>query len=242
VHGVIFEFEDGSRSGVLMENNTEIVPLLDDQTIMSRGSKWISVVKPGDYIVGVSGYQLIRSATRYLCHTLNLQFASGQSMSFASRHRPWQGDEFSYTMPSQSLFLVNKLIFDTVQGCRGFDGSVTSVHLCVDRSTVVYLPRPCKNTLQLLLLIANRIDSDRIAEGEKAISGDIWWSILSYLEGYDVLGRATSALVVRESGTSRSTSEAPSRRLVAREFGTSRSTSEAPSSANPFWYLSSPSL
>jgi hypothetical protein len=76
VHGVVFEFDDGSRSGIVLSHYNEVMTPLDDQVVMSRAGTWVSVVEPGDYIVGVSGYQLADTPD-YLCHTLNLHFASG---------------------------------------------------------------------------------------------------------------------------------------------------------------------
>jgi hypothetical protein len=87
----------------------------------------------------------------------------------------------------QPVFLVDKLIFRYGQGCRGFDGLETSVHLLVEQSIAEYLPPPCKMNLQLLMLIVNRIDKGRVAECRNALGEDIWWSILGYLKGYDLL-------------------------------------------------------
>jgi hypothetical protein len=184
VHGVVFEFDDASRSGILLSNYGHVMVPLEDHILLSRPScRWESVVKPGDYIVCVSGYQLAGTPD-YLCHTLSLQFASGQTMSFASSHLPWKGEEFSYVV--RQPFLVNELIFRRGLGCQGFDGLVTSVHLLVEQSTAEYLPRPCKMNLQLIMLIADRIDKSRIAEGKNSIGGELWWSVLRYLQGYDL--------------------------------------------------------
>jgi hypothetical protein len=151
---------------------------------------WRSVAEPGDYIISVTGYQLTEGTPDYLCHTLNLLFALGQFMSFASPHLPWRGEYFSYIVPSPT-FLVNRIVFQRGRGCQGMNGELTSVHLQVNQLTSEYLPRPCKKNLQLILLIANRVDKGRISEGESAIGGDIWWSILGFLKSYDLLEEET---------------------------------------------------
>jgi hypothetical protein len=187
VHGVIFEFDDGNRGGILMSDDCQIILHLDDESIMSRHEcRWISVAEPGDYIVSVTGNQLAEGIPDYLCHTLNLQFASGQFMSFASHHLPWRGKEFSYIVTSPT-FLVNRIVFQRGRGCQGFDGELTSVHLHVNRLTSEYLPRQSKTKLLLILLIADRVDRGRTAEGESALGEDIWWSILRFFKGYDLL-------------------------------------------------------
>lgn len=65
----MFKFDDGNRGGTLVNVGGQIMLLL------------LSVAELGDYIASVTGNQLmVIEAWNYLCHTLNLLFASGQSM------------------------------------------------------------------------------------------------------------------------------------------------------------------
>lgn len=185
VHGVVFVFDNGQRGGVLLSNSAYTMPL-DDMSIMSRSEcHWAHVTTRGDFIVRVSGNQLANSGVRFLCHRLDLEFASGQTMSFASKYIPWKGERFSYLV--NQPFLVTKLNFERDVGCVGFDGLQTSIHLPVEKSTAAHLPPECKKRILLLLLIAQRSDNERCAFGEKGVNEEIWWSmILSYLNGYDL--------------------------------------------------------
>jgi len=88
VHGVIFEYGDEHhRSGILQDNDGRLIPTLDDGNIAARSrgfnNTWRNVTNPGDYIVRITGHQLEgRLPPPYLCHTLNLIFASGQTIRF----------------------------------------------------------------------------------------------------------------------------------------------------------------
>lgn len=194
VHGIIFEFENGRRSGVLLDNAGSSIALTNF-AIRTRGPVWRNV-EPGDYIVRISGHQLVSGAPAYLCHTLKLNFASGSTLSFAANHLPWKGDQFVMNVPAN--FLVNSLVFfndyhPTHTGmrirsggsCRAFHGIETSIHLPIDRTHAHRLPRTCKQRLKFLLLVAQRVSNER----EEEFSLDAWWSVLSFMTGYDLLGR-----------------------------------------------------
>jgi len=195
VHGIIFQFENGRRSGILLNNDGSNTALGDDN-IDSRNPHWMDV-EPGDYIVKISGKQLVTTSAPYLCHALKLKLASGRTLAFASNYLPWQGEPFVMNVPPN--YLVNSLVFynddhhNTHPGvrsrsggyCRAFHGMETSIHLPIDRIHAHRLPRACKQRLKLLLLVAQRVENEREAE----IGRDAWWSILSFMTGYDLLGQ-----------------------------------------------------
>ena len=57
-------------------------------------------------------------APNYLCHSLQLKFASGQIIDLQGDSEPWQGKYFSYSPPPD--FYVHELKFDG-------DGRLSSV-------------------------------------------------------------------------------------------------------------------
>lgn len=184
-HGFIVELQDGTRRGILLQNNGDTMPIWNSQHIISRGGSWVDLRVPGDYLVRVSGNHL-RPESPYLCHTLRLEFASGQVIQFASQHSPWRGEEFQFNLGQDHLLYVNELRFRGGR-CTGFSGVSTSLHLPLSKQNAAYLQRIYKKQLLLIMEIAQRQENDRSAAGEKALGSDAWWKVLSFLKGYELL-------------------------------------------------------
>jgi hypothetical protein len=173
VHGFVLEFLDGTRSGVLLDNDGDMLDLDNDASLLDRSKEytegWIPVPVLGDYIVGVSGFQL-NHGENYVCHSVVLQFAS--------THQPWRGVEFRYNRCDSAPFREQADL-----------SPLTSVHLPVHRSIAEHLPPDVKTNLMLIFQIAERVDEYLIAGAcESQIADEVWWSILGYLTGYDLVG------------------------------------------------------
>jgi len=186
IHGVIFEFLDGHRAGVLLTNSGWRMSLTDND-IQERGgaNRWVNVA-PGDYITKVSGRQL-RAASIYLCHTLILEFASGQAIYFEGGQQDWRGEPFSYEV-TQPL-LVTGLEFGRGLSeefpnrgyCKGVIGNRTSIHLPFSKPMVVYLPDSFKMQIFRVTGIAREMDAERKRQGRASVGTDAWWKVLGYL-------------------------------------------------------------
>lgn len=219
VHGIIFEYQGGKRSGILLTNSGAEMGL-DDASIASRGAlhTWRDV-QPGDYLVRISGNQL-SGDDMYLCHSLNLHFASGKTLAFASEHLAWKGESFSRSI--NQPFLVNSLAFDTKLGFQSCQGSVTSIHLPITQATAGNLPSQCKKKLRLILDLTDQLDSGRIVTGaDRDIGRDAWWTMLGFLTGYDLLDDAQNCKLYiadlrRRRSQQGSSGRAPRRRRLRR--------------------------
>jgi hypothetical protein len=179
VHGVVFEFVDGTRRGVVLTNGGSTLGL-DNLSIETRGGRWVDV-EPWDTIQRVSGHQL-RNARPYLCHSLTIDFASGRSASFHSHHEPWKGEAFSYDMPD--LCLPYMLRFGTSGKCIRVVGLQSSIHWPLSPEMKQYLPVDHQNMLLFLCMVARRFDKDR---RENQLGKDVWWKILSHLKGHNLM-------------------------------------------------------
>jgi hypothetical protein len=87
VHEIVSKFEDGHRSGIILENSCS--PRLNDVSGVGRLGTLYEVKEPGDYITSISGHNLSDGTPSNLCHTPMLQFASGQKFLFASGNNSW---------------------------------------------------------------------------------------------------------------------------------------------------------
>ena len=170
VHGLIFELIDGTRLGYVVD----LQSIDNDEAIAKkRGGEWVDI-KNGDYVKAISGYNLSRAC--FLCHSIRLELASGQTITFASQHEPWKGEPFRYNLPENSL--LQHVSFHKGR-CVGVTAAETSLHLPVKSlERVATLPKLYRNKFYLLQLIAQRIDTNRLEkEGERPLGKDLWRSI-----------------------------------------------------------------
>lgn len=188
IHGVVFEFRDGRRAGILLNNDGNSMDLRNNLIIARGGggndrvnvrNKWVNVA-PGDYIVKVSGNHLV-NVHDFLCHKLVFEFASGNIFSFTADNENLSGRPFSYEV--EQPFLVTGLDF-----CRGTHddrratlhhllGIRTWVHLPVVRANAPHFPGYIKNGINFLLLTARR---------RAELPAEISENILEFLQGYDI--------------------------------------------------------
>ncbi|CAB9514519.1 expressed unknown protein [Seminavis robusta] len=131
LQGAIFLFFDGHREGKLSavrkrgilckgrKLETDIHVDVEQFENTLRGAQFVKIEQPGGRIRTISGRRLTRimpSTTKekgpkvtYLCHTLNLEFVSGQVIKFVGSNKDWKGDYFSYSIPPD--YYINQLEF-----------------------------------------------------------------------------------------------------------------------------------
>lgn len=189
VHALIFEFDDGRRTGRILSNSGMEMSLTDESIRHREADRnWIDVER-GDYVVRVRGRNL--STREYLCHEVTLDFASGQSVTFKSRYNPWRGNDnetFSYDVPHHEALLRDP-IFEAGR-CTGLQVVRTSVHRPITQEGASLLPKPIQDRIELVLLVANRVDADRAENGGAAVGTDVWWTALGMIKGMDMLPHA----------------------------------------------------
>eukprot|EP00729_Bicosta_minor_P013041 gene13041-9522_t len=102
LHALVFEFEDGLRTGIIQDNDCSAMPLTD-VNIEQRGGIYQgrggSVIKEHDRIVRIEGHDLKEGCPSYLCWSLTFQLESGAAITFGAKHRPWKGAPFSFNVP-----------------------------------------------------------------------------------------------------------------------------------------------
>jgi hypothetical protein len=145
LQGAIFIFYDGHREGYLSAvrkrgicckgKTLETDIHCDVEQFDLRGATFVPVEQPGGRITVISGRGLTPMPTTtttpgpkvtYLCHTLNLEFASGQIIKFVGSYNDWKGPYFSYSMPGD--FYANQLEFAPARiGSRGPGGFLAGV-------------------------------------------------------------------------------------------------------------------
>ena len=188
VHGIILEHNDGTRSGVLLSNGNEPLGIYNDHVIRMRYGHFVNVEKEGDYIVQVTGYNTKDDCRpSYLCHSLQIRFASGQEIGFSSHHHPWKGKPFDYRVEVDAPLFINEIWLQDGQ-CLGLRGVRTALHLPITEKNANYLPADYKRKLLFLIQIAVLKDKELQAKGSKTIGCDAWWgSILCYMKGHELL-------------------------------------------------------
>lgn len=183
VHGLIFEFVNGKREGILCTGSGIHDQMrLNDENIKKRsGCKWTDV-QYGDYITAIHGRRLrdniLINGNTFLCFSVTLTFASGMEISYEATHDDWKGEPFSRVVPPQCL--VYRVPFEVSED-RDICGVKTSAHLLISPHHALNLPLPQKKALKNILLVAQRLDDERNAANEKSLGADLWWFILSFL-------------------------------------------------------------
>lgn len=192
VHGIVFEFLDGTRTGFVVDVNSIEN---DDAIFKKRPTAWVDV-QPGDFIRSVKGFHLSRGC--FLCHTLTLELNSGRVIEFASHHEPWKGEAFSYQLPENAL--LQHVSFHKGQ-CIGVTACETNLHLPIKyKQRIPFLPRVCRDTFLLIQLISNCIDHRLENNGSKSLGIDLWNSILlEYLTCQDLQPFACSPVGTLQS-------------------------------------------
>ena len=110
IHSLIFEFANGERRGLCLDDKNDPLSIMDDSNIIARvGTAWINI-DHGDYIVQVEGFN--SNINKFLCHSVSLQFNSGFNVSFQSRKEDCNGGNFIYTVPPDKL--ITNLVFLTI--------------------------------------------------------------------------------------------------------------------------------
>lgn len=175
--GIIFQYADGCREGVVLETHSEGNPLRRD--LMEKVPWTWHDVEFGDYVCEVRGFHL--KASNCLCHTLEFKFHSGRTLKFEGPPERMRGEVFAYDIPHRCLPFM--LSFQRGQ-CKGVVGLRTSIHLPLSCSNAAYFPY--KQRLLGLLLVAQRLDANMQAHGGSVLGRDVWWHILGFLRGLDL--------------------------------------------------------
>lgn len=182
IHSLVFEFVSGERRGLCLDENNEPLSVLDDANIQSRiGSDWTSI-EYGDYIVEISGFNLDRD--EFLCHSVTLQFKSGNEVPFISTNKATKGTPFNYTVPKSSL--VTNLVF-LFGSMHAIGVKTTSVHLPLMKENMALLPKAYKRSIMHLFLIFKRflvVDNQNEPSSNLLLPYEIGWKIISFLCGY----------------------------------------------------------
>ncbi|KAL7572826.1 hypothetical protein ACA910_014680 [Epithemia clementina (nom. ined.)] len=225
IHGVVFEYNNGDRSGVLLSHCGDSMGL-DDNSLNSRAVQWFTIGQEdgereprGDYMVRISGHDISSSEevqedsedSEYCCHSLSLEFSSGQIISSVGDNPTWQGRAFSHSF--QPRHLVHELVFRSLTLLR-VQTKFSVAHLPIDRNSVKHLPRPCRDVITTVLQInaaraalqvnrrrqgvaasMNRENTNNNSDKEEEtntlddpppLPEHVWWLIFSYLRGYDI--------------------------------------------------------
>lgn len=184
VHGLVFEFVNGDRMGCILVDFGDRSMDLSDTSIERRSGVGWTDIEYGDYIVGIHGDKLADPNKQWFCHTLVLDFSSGRIIRYESKHEPWRGAPFSYSVPQPCLIYRVAFKYDQKEDALGLK---TSIHLAVSRANVYHLPPKYKQHVLEILVMARRIDSERETSGKKAMGDDVWWRILGFLNGWHLL-------------------------------------------------------
>mmetsp|Transcript_23631 Transcript_23631/g.29780 ORF Transcript_23631/g.29780 Transcript_23631/m.29780 type:complete len:212 (+) Transcript_23631:51-686(+) len=171
IHSLVFEFINGERRGLCLDEHNEPLSIMDDSNIDRRiGADWVDIIY-GDYIVAIEGYNL--NANEFLCHSVTLQFKSGFKVTYQSKKQAWRGDPFNYHVPPTKL--VTNLVFLTNGTMPAIGVNTTSIHLAITRENVSLLPSQHRQLIIKLFIIFNKYS---VADQE------VCWNILSYICGH----------------------------------------------------------
>mmetsp|Transcript_18327 Transcript_18327/g.26758 ORF Transcript_18327/g.26758 Transcript_18327/m.26758 type:complete len:236 (+) Transcript_18327:203-910(+) len=173
IRSLVFEFVDGSRRGLCLNNNNEPLVGLSDENISNVGGDWVDI-DYGDFIISVSGNHLNQG--RFLCHSILLSFRSGRVLSFESHHKHWSGESFHFEIADTKL--VTNLVFVANGMLQGIGVITTTMHLPISIDSVSQLPRQIQNRLRLILMAFNMTNTLPLA---------VSWRILSFLNGFQIV-------------------------------------------------------
>lgn len=186
IHGLIFEMVDGTRHGTLLVNPGERPMELNDKNLINRACVGWTDVEYGDYIVGMRGDNLGEGVQSWFCYALTLEFASGMTVSYEANHEPWRGDPFSFRVPTTKPCFVHRIAFKNDQK-EDMLGLATSIHLPMTRATLPYLPLKQQKAVGDVLEIGRQVDMQLENGGRKPMGEDVWWLILGFLRGWELL-------------------------------------------------------
>lgn len=217
IHGLIFEFVDGQRMGTLMVNPGDKPMKLHDKNLADRACVgWTDIeygyasenvvfrsvdlcaelfsffVASSDYIVGMHGDTLGEGIQSWFCYSLVLTFASGKTVHYEANHEPWRGGPFSFTVPQTTPCFVHRISFKHDQK-EDMLGLVTSIHLPMSQKTFAYLPLKQQKAVDDILEIGKEVDMKLDKTGQKPMGEDVWWLILGFLRGFDLLPPSPNA-------------------------------------------------
>ena len=182
IHSLVFEFVNGERRGLCLDEHNEPLSLMDDSNIDRRiGANWVDIAY-GDYIIAINGHNL--NLNKFLCHSVTLQFKSGFEVTYRSKNKGWQGDRFNYDVLPTNL--VTNLVFLTNGTMPAIGVKTTSIHLAITPENVSLLPTQHRQQIIKLFMIFNKhllLDRDN-GESSNAISSHVGWIIISYICGY----------------------------------------------------------
>eukprot|EP00962_Isochrysis_galbana_P045767 scaffold18144_cov130-Isochrysis_galbana.AAC.4 len=107
VHGLVFEFADGSRAGAFLENDgSRVTSLHDDEALARRGGSW-QPVAPDERVVRVTGAQ---SAMGYLCGSVTLHLSSGRLIAVQGGNPSVFASAFDWAVPCDAQ--LAEVVFD----------------------------------------------------------------------------------------------------------------------------------
>jgi hypothetical protein len=119
VHGLCFEFSDGTRKGSFLEDNRSIVDLTSDFALSQRNAVW-EELGADEFITDVSGHG---SWTHFLAADVVLHISSGREISFC-------GSMFEYSCTAPFKYHarvgheISDVFFNHKQGtCTGVQNS-----------------------------------------------------------------------------------------------------------------------
>ena len=199
IHGLVFEYWDGRRTGLLL-NNDGIVMGLEDAHIARRSDResWQDV-EYGDCITAFEGH-LLSGAEPYICYDITLRMASGKALSFSANHLAWRGEEFRINVqPGWLQYGVTTFDRHTSQKPTHPLFKCIRSSLCQRWSLTdhKWLPEAARRQVRLVLLVAQRLNATR----QLCLPVELWLFVLSHLKGYELTdGNAPSDDFVRESG------------------------------------------
>eukprot|EP00933_Yihiella_yeosuensis_P014586 TRINITY_DN13019_c0_g2_i1.p1 TRINITY_DN13019_c0_g2~~TRINITY_DN13019_c0_g2_i1.p1 ORF type:complete len:538 (-),score=73.62 TRINITY_DN13019_c0_g2_i1:40-1653(-) len=93
VHGLLFTFSDGSRTGKVFKNGEKPVDLYNLDDIRSRCSNVTEQVNEGEEVVAVSGHNCTKG---YVCHRFVLELNSGRKIEATGNRDEWKGQSFRF--------------------------------------------------------------------------------------------------------------------------------------------------
>jgi hypothetical protein len=107
LQGAIMYYYDHKRQGYLLNDRLKNIDIHQD--VEKHAGIFVPVEQPGGRIVRISGHHLAPDAAPYLCHSLKLEFGSGQVIEFEGYENDYEGKYFSYDIPTD--FYLNQLYF-----------------------------------------------------------------------------------------------------------------------------------
>ena len=184
IHSLIFEFVNGERRGLSLDEKNEPVSVMDDSNIFQRiGTDWIDI-EYGDYIVAISGFNSNRS--NFLCHSVTLQFKSGSEVTIKSNKKMWRGEPFFFNVPPSKL--VTNLVFLTNGTMPAVGVNTTSIHLPIEKENMPLLPNTYRERVIKLFMIFNRLWLPNETEDvhNNLLPFELGWEIVGYICAYNL--------------------------------------------------------